>query len=107
MGMTLDAAVDAVSRYMPVSGPTISRLEQHDSVPYGPRLSRARMTAYLLCLIYGLDPASFDLSSDDLPPGIRESVGRDLGLPSTRCYEPKRTMRLDGPQRATHRAPAA
>ena len=60
------------------------------------------MMAYLLCLTYELDPAQFGLDPDDLPPGIRETVGRDLGLPSTRWYD---RSPLVTPTR--HRAPAA
>lgn len=100
--LTLDDAVSAVSRYMPVHGTTVSRLEQHPELPMGRQSLRHRMLAYLLCLTYGLDPEQFGLDPDDLPPGIRESVGRDLGLPSTRCYEAPPSA---GATR--HRAPAA
>lgn len=48
----------------PISSATISRLESRDTLP--PDRSR-RATAYLLCLLYELDPADLDLSPDDGP----------------------------------------
>lgn len=49
---------------------TISRLESLPSEPSGHRSASRRQLAYILCHVYGVDPAEFGLSPDDLPPGI-------------------------------------
>jgi hypothetical protein len=48
----------------PIADTTISRLESLDAVPADPR---RRRTAYLLAVLYELDPSEIDLTDDDGP----------------------------------------
>lgn len=69
--LTLDQAADAISVYMPTSGPTISRLE---SLPGPPADKRRRMLACLLAVTYGLDPIQFGVNATDLPRALSDQV---------------------------------
>lgn len=52
------------------SDSTISRIENLDELPMGPRATRRRQLAYVLCLAYRVDPADLGLTNDDNPPGL-------------------------------------
>jgi len=87
--MTLNDAVRLAGYYMAASEAAISRLESAAVAPHGPRSLRMRQLAYVLCLVYNVDPAEFGLSGDDPPPGWSippRTLGPD-GRPSvTRWY---------------------
>ena len=70
-GLSQDRAVDAISQVALVDATTIGRLERLEEPPTSPK--RRRM-AYLLCLVYGLDPEQFGLDDGDVPPGIRRLI---------------------------------
>lgn len=96
-GYSMEQAVELVSTYMLTTKSTISRLEQQTEAPNGHRAAGRRQLAYILCVAYGVDPADFGLTPDDLPPGIsramrtHESQGRGL---STNWY--RTNTRSDG-----------
>jgi hypothetical protein len=70
-GMTLNEAVAEIGRHYLTSGPTISRLEDSLEVPTD---KRRRALACIAAIVYGLDPAQFGVSSDDLPPGTVNDI---------------------------------
>ncbi len=74
-GLNLKEAVQAVSYFTRTSESTILRLEKRGAAPrnWG-KDADTRELATLLCLVYCVDPIEFDLSPDDLPPGIRAAV---------------------------------
>ena len=65
----MDEAVALIGQWMLTTASSISRLEQLQVVPTGPRSASRRQRAYMLCLCYEVDPADFDLDPEDLPPG--------------------------------------
>jgi len=83
-GMTLDEAAELAGHWMPTTTTLISRLERSDDVPRGPRSRLRRQLAAVLCHIYWVDPADFDLGPDDLPPGWRLAE-RTLGPDGRPC----------------------
>lgn len=99
--LTLTEAVDELGRYQRIDGSTISRLEHLLEAPNTGAGRRQRTTAFLLVTIYGLDPAEFDLSEDDVPEATLYAL-RDLGIPPTRWYDDPSPGRL-----TTHSASAA
>ena len=78
---------------------TISRLESLNEVPSGPRNQSRRQLAYILCMAYMVDPAEFELTADDLPPGLAvtdRTAGGQQELPTiwtTRGAKRMRPMR--------------
>jgi len=68
--LTLEQATSLAGRFILTTKSAISRLEQLDDVPTGPRSASKRARAIVLCKVYEVDPAEFGLSDDDLPPGI-------------------------------------
>lgn len=52
------------------SDSTISRIESLDTIPDGPRSTRRRQLAYVLCLAYRVDPGELGLTDGDNPPGL-------------------------------------
>lgn len=68
-GMRLDDAAAAVSWWMPTTASTISRLEKLQVEPVGARSGSRRALAFALCHVYGVDPAEFGVSVDDIPVG--------------------------------------
>lgn len=76
--------VEAAMRGFPgMSRGSISRLESLESAPTG---AKERHRALLLVLLYGYDPADFDLGPDDVPPLIDLNQIVDLGVSSTIWY---------------------
>ena len=82
-GLTMDEAIELAGTYVITSKATISRLEHSPEAPtvFGKDRTR-RQLAYILCLAYGVDPAEFDLSPRDVPPGVM-ILPRSDGRPST------------------------
>lgn len=78
-GMTLDDAVAQLSRYIIVHPTTINRLERLDTPPVGRAAKRHRQMAYVLAMIYGLDPEQFGLLDEDVPEGMLAALHADLG----------------------------
>jgi hypothetical protein len=60
----LEDVAREVSRYKLCSTATISRME---NLPGLPTTRSARATAYIACVIYGVDPSELDLDPDDVP----------------------------------------
>lgn len=88
-GYTLAEAVGLAGRFVLVTDSTISRLEAMEVQPSGPRAGGRRQLAYILSVAYGVDPAEFGLSPDDLPPGLSippRSRGDDGSVLSTKWY---------------------
>lgn len=75
--VSLDAAASALSAYIFVSGPTLSRLESRTIAPID---RRQRGTAYLACVGYGVNPAELGLTAEDLPPGIPLNISLMAGI---------------------------
>lgn len=50
-----------------MTGTTISRLEGREELPGGRKAGPVRRNAYLLTVLYELDPAELDLTDDDGP----------------------------------------
>jgi hypothetical protein len=69
--LNLDQAAALAGFWMRTTRSTVQRLETLQAVPTGPKSGSKRQLAYVLCLAYRVDPADFDLSPDDLPPGIK------------------------------------
>lgn len=65
-------AAELISPYFFTSGATISRLEAMEEVPspLDGKMRARRQLAFVLLRAYRMDPTDFDLSDDDLPPGI-------------------------------------
>lgn len=86
-GLTLAEAAEHAARYMATTDATISRLESLSSEPIGPRQQSRRQLAYVLCLLYGVDPAEFGLRQADVPEAVRNviPIGRDLAVTASRC----------------------
>jgi hypothetical protein len=84
-GLSMDRATAAMARYVVVSTATISRLESLAAIPADPRQSR---TAFVLCVICGVDPAELGLAPKDtgaaLPGVVRDAIGEDFPALSTR-----------------------
>lgn len=53
------------------------KLEQLASAPTNPRDRRRALT---LLVVYGIDPADFDLNDEDVPPVLDLHALRDLGI---------------------------
>jgi transcriptional regulator with XRE-family HTH domain len=65
-GLTLDEAAEMASRFMLTTGSTISRMENREEIPTGHKSAAIRQRAYILCLVYEVDPACLGLGPDDL-----------------------------------------
>lgn len=86
---SLELAAAEISHYKLCTATTLSRLERRADHP---STRSARATAYIACLIYGVDPVELDLDPDDVPdqllqvlrrrrrPKIGWSTGDDLPL---------------------------
>lgn len=72
-GYKLEVAAEAVSRYKLTSASALSRMEKREGPP--PNRS-ARGTAYIACVIYGVDPADLDLDPDDVPAALLGMIKR-------------------------------
>ena len=84
-GLNMDQATAAMARYVVVSTATISRLEGLPAIPADPRQLR---TAFVLCVICGVDPAELGLAPKDtaaaLPGAVRDAIGKDFPALSTK-----------------------
>lgn len=69
-GFNLNQAAAMAGYFVICSDSTISRLETLHEMPEGPRGSRRRQLAYVLCLAYRIDPIDLGLDSNDTPPGL-------------------------------------
>lgn len=69
--LTLAEAVDEIGRHHLTSTGSISRMEDSTGVPRDPR---RRALACIAAIVYGLDPAQFGVSSDDLPSGVAKDI---------------------------------
>ena len=77
-GLNLDEAAATAGHYVMTTASTISRLERLPTEPTGPRQRSRRQLAYVLCAyVYNVDPADFGLSSEDVPPNLRNPKLRD------------------------------
>jgi hypothetical protein len=88
-GLNMDETIAAMSRYHIVSTASISRLESqdHHQPPNSPPLRR---TAYVACLVYGIEPESIGLPVDGmwavLPAAVADALSEDFGIDaSSRC----------------------
>jgi hypothetical protein len=63
----LEDAAAQVSRYKLTSASALSRMERLDGPP--PNRS-TRGTAYIACVVYGVDPSDLDLDPDDVPAAL-------------------------------------
>ena len=82
-GLTLSQAADLVGHFLPTTDATISRLESRATPPVGPRQRSRRMLTYVLCMAYGVDPADFGVSDDDMPDEMHIPPRRE-GMSSTK-----------------------
>jgi hypothetical protein len=78
-GFNMEQATAEMARYLLVSTASISRLEGLAEIPGDPRQLR---TAFVLCLICGVDPAELGLAPKDsvaaLPGAVRDALGKDF-----------------------------
>lgn len=82
--LRLEDAARKVSYFHPVSDATISRMENRDTPP----VKRSqRHTAYVACVIYGIDPDDLGLDGSDLPPGTLKGLNtaREVVKAQGRC----------------------
>ena len=75
----------------PIGNNTVGRLEARSAVPSGHRSAGPRRNAYLLTILYEIDPAELDLTDDDGPgemavARLRKQVR--ITRPVTRGYHP-------------------
>lgn len=103
-GYTLDEAVALAGNFMLTTASTVSRLEGLDSEPVGNRQGSRRQLAYVLCRAYGVNPAEFGLTANDMPPGVtipaRTADSSTIWEASVYPLRPGRNRRLTDAQRA-------
>ncbi|HSS09405.1 MAG TPA: hypothetical protein VLL25_05945 [Acidimicrobiales bacterium] len=79
--LRLDQATERMARFLIVSTATISRLESLAEIPTDPRQLR---TAFVACLVYGVDPAEMGLSPkglpvlNSLPSTVRDALAKEF-----------------------------
>lgn len=88
-GISQVTAVERIGQFMLTSTGTLSRLEELDRVPI---VASQRALACIATVLYGIDPATFGVSSADLPPLVARQLAAwvhgddDPGTLSTNWY---------------------
>lgn len=77
--LTVYTAAEHASHYWPTTHATVNRIEQLTDAPDRWTAGNRRALSYVLTRVYGVYPADWGLSRDDVPPSVADAIDADYG----------------------------